>query len=181
MYRPVPATLPYTLASTTVYRVYRPVPATQPCTLASTTGYRVYRPVPAIQPCTLALAIGYIWLQPTGYKSTGRVLATQSLLYSFSPNWLHKLTNIDQWLSKFVVDPSLPVFFFFASYSFYYWLQLVTECTGWYWLHSRVHLPQQLVTGYRVYRLVLATQPCTLASTTGYRLQSVPAGTGYTA
>ena len=26
------------------------------------------------------------------------------------------------------------------------------------------------MTGYRVYRLVLATQPCTLASTTGYRV-----------
>ena len=72
-----------------------------------------------------------------------------------------------------------------------------------YWLHSLVHLLQQLVTectdrlpasqpytvastgysvpttqpctlasttGYRVYRLVLATQPCTLASTTGYRV-----------
>ena len=54
------------------------------------------------------------------------------------------------------------------------------------------------MTGYRVYRLVLATQPCILASTTGYSvpagtcytalytcfnnwLQSVPAGTGYTA
>ena len=85
VYRPILATQPYTLASTTSYRVYRPVPATQPCTLASTTGYRVYWPVPAIQPCTLALAIGYIWLQPTGYKSTGRVLATQSLLYSFHP------------------------------------------------------------------------------------------------
>ena len=53
-------------------------------------------------------------------------------------------------------------------------------------------------TRYRVYPLVLATQPCTLASatryrvyplvlarqpssTTGYRLQSVPTGTGYTA
>ena len=76
----------YTLASTTSYRVYRPVPATQPCTLVSTTGYRVYWPVPAIQPYTLALAIGYIWLQPTGYKSTGRALATQSLLCCFSPN-----------------------------------------------------------------------------------------------
>ena len=90
---------------------------------------------------------------------------------------------------------------------FYYWLQLVTECTdwcwlhslvyllqqlvtectGWYWLHSLLHLLQQLVTvyrlvlatqpctlastaGYRMYRLVLATQPCTLASTTGYRV-----------
>ena len=72
-----------------------------------------------------------------------------------------------------------------------------TECTGWYWLHSLVHLLQQI--GYRVYRLVLATQPCTLASaTTGYRVYrqvpstqpctlastteySVPAGSGYTA
>ena len=57
----------------------------------------------------------------------------------------------------------------------WYWLhslvhllqQLVTECTDWYWLHSLVHLLQQLVT---VYRLVLATQPCTLASITGYRV-----------
>ena len=46
-----------------------------------------------------------------------------------------------------------------------------------YRLHSLVHLLQP--TGYRVYRLVLATQPCTLAST--YWLQSVPTGTGYTA
>ena len=89
-------------------------------------------------------------------------------------------------------------------YTDWYWLhslvpllqQLVTECTGWSWLHSLAHLLQQLVT---VYRLVLATQSCTLASTTtgysvltgtGYTvlytcfnnwLQSVPAGTGYTA
>ena len=48
--------------------------------------------------------------------------------------------------------------------------QLFTECTGWYWLHSLVHLLKELVTGYRMYRLVLATQPCTLASTTGYRV-----------
>ena len=53
--------------------------------------------------------------------------------------------------------------------------QLVTECTGWYWLHSLLHLLQQLV---RVYRLVLATQPCTLAST--YRLQVYKQGAGYT-
>ena len=71
-----------------------------------------------------------------------------------------------------------------------YWLhsllqQLLTECTDWYWLHSPVHLLQPLVTEctwlvlatqpsstttYRVYRLVLATQLCTLASTTGYRV-----------
>ena len=65
--------------------------------------------------------------------------------------------------------------------------QLGTECTRWYWLHSLVHLLQQLgtewtrwywldrllqqlVTDYRVYRLVLGTQPCTLASITGYRI-----------
>ena len=52
---------------------------------------------------------------------------------------------------------------------------------GWYWLHSLVHLLQQLVlaaqpctltstTRYRVYPLVLGTQPCTLVSTTGYRV-----------
>ena len=61
--------------------------------------------------------------------------------------------------------------------SSWYWIhslvhllqQLVTECTGWYWLHSLVHLLQQPST---VYRLVLATQHCTLASTTGYRASS---------
>ena len=36
------------------YRVYRPVPATQPFTLASTTGCRVDRLGLATQPCTLA-------------------------------------------------------------------------------------------------------------------------------
>ena len=69
-------------------------------------------------------------------------------------------------------------------YTDWYWLhslvhllqKLVTECTGWYWLHSLVHLLQQLVT---VYQLVLATQPCTLCFNNW--LQSVPAGTGYTA
>ena len=58
-------------------------------------------------------------------------------------------------------------------------IALATVCrvyTDWYWLHSLVHLFSQ--TGYRVYRLVLAIQPCTLASTSGY---SVPTGTGYTA
>ena len=57
-------------------------------------------------------------------------------------------------------------------------IALATVCrvyTDWYWLHSLVHLFSQ--TGYRVYRLVLVIQPCTLASTTGY---SVPTGTGYT-
>ena len=78
-------------------------------------------------------------------------------------------------------------------------MALATVCrvyTDWYWLHSLVHLFSQ--TGYRVYRLVLAIQPCTLASTTGYRAYrlllatqpytlasttgySVPTGTGYTA
>ena len=95
MYQLVLATQPCTLASTTGYRVYRLVLATQPCTLTSTTVYRVYRLVLARQPCTLASTTVHLltectnwyWLhslvhllQPTGYKSTNRVLATQSLL-----------------------------------------------------------------------------------------------------
>ena len=110
--------------------MYRLVLATQPCTLASTTGYRVYRLVLTTQPCTLASTTGYSVPTGTGYtvlytcfnllvtKSTNRVLATQSLLYSASTqlvtqtkkkkkkSWL----NIDQWLSKFMDDPSLLVF-----------------------------------------------------------------------
>ena len=82
MYRPVPATQPCTLVSRTGCRVYRLVLATQSCTLASTTGYRVYR-------------LGWLHslvhlLQPTGYKSTNRVLAAQSLLYSASPQLVTK-------------------------------------------------------------------------------------------
>ena len=81
----------------TGYRVYRLVLATQPCTLASTTGYRVYRLVLATQPCTLASTTEYSVPAGSGYtalytyfnlpvtKSTNRVLATQSLLYSASP------------------------------------------------------------------------------------------------
>ena len=79
VYRPILATQPYTLASTTSYRVYRPVPATQPYTLASTTGYRVYRPVPATQPCTLTSTTGYSVPAGTGYTA----------LYTCFINWLH--------------------------------------------------------------------------------------------
>ena len=112
VYRLVLATQPCTLASTTGYRVYRLILATQPCTLTSTTVYRVYR-----------LVLGYTalytcfnnWLQSvpagTGYtalytcfnllvaKSTNRVLATQSLLYSASPNWLHKKKKKNSWVT----------------------------------------------------------------------------------
>ena len=74
--------------------------------------------------------------------------------------------------------------------------QLVTEYAGLVLATQPCTLAS--ITRYRVYPLVLATQPCTLASTTryrvyplvlarqpssttGYRLQSVPTGTGYTA
>ena len=46
--------------------------------------------------------------------------------------------------------------------------QLVTECSGLVLATQPCTLAS--TTGYRVYRLVLATQPCTLASTTGYRV-----------
>ena len=46
--------------------------------------------------------------------------------------------------------------------------QLVTECAGLVLATQPCTLAS--TTGYRVYRLILATQPCTLASTTGYRL-----------
>ena len=82
----LPAKQPCTVASTSYS-----VPATQPCTLASTTGYRVYRLVLATQPCTLQQlateCTDWYWLHSLvhllhsmGYKSTNRVLATQSLL-----------------------------------------------------------------------------------------------------
>ena len=54
--------------------------------------------------------------------------------------------------------------------------QLVTECAGLVLatqpctLASTQPCTLDSTTGYRVYRLVLATQPCTLASTTGYRV-----------
>ena len=82
--------------------------------------------------------------------------------------WLHSLVHLfHNWLQSVPAGTG-----YTALYTcFNNWLQ----CTDWYWLHSLVHL---FTTGYRVYRLVLATQLCTLASTTGY---SVPAGTGYTA
>ena len=119
MYRLVLATQPCTLASTTGYRVYRLVLVTQPCTHALTSGCRVYRLVLVTQPCTLALI--------TGYRVYRLVLATQSCTLA-STYWLQSLLtgcwlhspyckkkkkswlNIDQWLSKFMDDPSLLVF-----------------------------------------------------------------------
>ena len=96
VYRLVLATQPCTLASTTAYRVYRLVLTTQP---SSTTAYRVYRLVLATR--TALYTCFNNWLQSvpagTGYtalcicfnlpvtKYTNRVLATQSLLYSASP------------------------------------------------------------------------------------------------
>ena len=54
--------------------------------------------------------------------------------------------------------------------------QLVTECAVLVLATQPCTLAS--ITRYRVYPLVLARQP---SSTTGYRLQSVPTGTGYTA
>ena len=92
----LPASQPYTVTSTGYS-----VPATQPCTLASTTGNRVYRLVLATQPCTLQQlateCTDWYWLHSLvhllhsmGYKSTNRVLATQSLLYSASTQLVTK-------------------------------------------------------------------------------------------
>ena len=159
MYQLVLATQPCTLALTTGYRVYRLVLATQPSTLHSlvlllqqlvtecTDQYLLHSLVLLLQhwlqsvpagtgyTALYTLAIGYIWLQPTGYKSTDRVLPTQSLLYSASPNWLHKLLNIDQWLCKFVGDPSLPVFCQLQRITVYSKLQVMET---WY----RAELPK---------------------------------------
>ena len=74
-----------------------------------------------------------------------------------------------------------------CKYIYFNWLQHVPTD---YWLNSLVQLLQQLVTVHRPatqpYTIALttgysvpATQPCTLASNNW--LQSVPAGTGYTA
>ena len=115
MYSLVLATQPCTLTSTTRYRVYPLVLGTQTCTLVSTTGYRVYlagtgytaffnnylQSVPTGTDYTALYTCFNNWLQSvpagTGYtalctcfnlpvtKYTNRVLATQSLLYSASP------------------------------------------------------------------------------------------------
>ena len=75
-------------------------------------------------------------LQPTGYKSTNRVLATQSLLYSASPNWLHtqkkkSWLNVAQQPSKFIGDPSLPVFLCrLQKFTVYSELPVMES---WYW------------------------------------------------
>ena len=116
--------------------------------LSHKTGYRVYRLVLATQPCTLASTTGYSVPTSTGYTA----------LYTCFNNWLQSVPDGTGYTALYTC--------------FNNWLQ----CTDWYWLHSLVHLLQQLVT---VYRLVLATQSCTLASTTtGY---SVLTGTDYTA
>ena len=56
------------------------------------------------------------------------------------------------------------------------WLQ-VTECTGWYWLHSLVHLPQQLVTEctswYWIHSLVHLPQQLVTECTGWYGLHSL--------
>ena len=120
-------------ASTTGYRVYWLVLATQPCTLASTTGYRVYRLVLATQSCTLALT----------YRLQS--LLTGCWLHSpyctvLHPNWLHNKKkswlNVAQEPSKFIGDPSLPVFLCRLQRFTVYSKLPVME--SWYW----TELPQ---------------------------------------
>ena len=107
---PFTGTLLLLLLATTGYRVYRLVLATQPCTLASTTGYRL-QSVPAGTGYTALYTCFNYWywlhslvhlLQPTGYKSTNRVLATQSLLYSvqgFTPTGYTQKKKKKSWLN----------------------------------------------------------------------------------
>ena len=102
----------------------------------------MYRPVPASQLRTLALSN---WLQsvPTNTSYTA--------LYIFFNNWLKSVPTCTSYTALYIC-----------------FKKLATECTDRYLLHSLVHLLQE--TGYRVYRLVPATQSCTLASTTGCRV-----------
>ena len=93
--------------------------ATQPCTLASATGYRVYRLVLVTQPCTLA--------STTGYRVYRLVLVTQ-------PCTLASTTGYRVYRLVLVTQPCT-----LASTTGY-------RVYGWYWLHSLVHLLQQLVT-----------------------------------
>ena len=133
VYQPVPATQPCTLASTTGCRVYgwywlhSLVHLLQQLVTECTNRYRLHSPVHLLQQlvaeCTAGT--GYTtsytcfnnWLQsvPAG---TNRVLATQSLLYSASPQLVtsikkKKKKNVYVYRPvavKFIGDLSLPVF-----------------------------------------------------------------------
>ena len=117
--------------------MYRLVLATQSCTLASTTGYRLYRLVLAKQSSSTTVTRVY-----GGY-------------------WLHSLVHL---LQQLVTECTAGTGYTASYTCFNNWLHSVPAGTGYTalytcfnnWLHS--------------VRLVLATQPRTLASTTGCRV-----------
>ena len=97
VYQLVLATQPCTLASTTGFRVYRLGLATDSLVhllqllVTECTGWYWLHSLVHLLKQLATECTGWYWLhslvhllQPTGYKSTNRVLATQSLLYSAS-------------------------------------------------------------------------------------------------
>ena len=94
----------------------------------------------------------YNWLQsvPTG--------AGYTALYTCFNNWLQSVPAGTGYTALYTC--------------FNNWLQ----CTGWFWLHSLVHLLQQLVT-----ECPASTGYIALYTYFNNWLQSVPTGTGYTA
>ena len=162
MYRPVPATQPCTLSSTTGCRVYGPILATQPCTLASTTGFRVYQPVPAAQPCTLASTTGFRVYRPvpatqpctlastTGFRVYQQVPAIQPCTLALATGYM--------WLQRTGYKVYLLGTDYTALYTcFNNWFQSVptgTSYTALYtcfsnWLHvALMYRLQSLPTGY---------------------------------
>ena len=143
--------------------------ATQPCTLQQLVTECTDR-LPAKQPCTVTSITGYSMYRPaTGFTA----------LYS-SLNWLQctgytaLYTGFNNWLQ------SVPAG---TGYTACTLQQLVTVCTDrlpasqpytvastGYSVPATQPCTLASATGYRVYRLVLATQPCTLASATSYRV-----------
>ena len=109
------------------------LPAKQPCTVTSITGYCMYWPATGFT----ALYSSLNWLQCTGYTA----------LYTGFNNWLQSVPAGTGYTAC-TLPPT-------TAYSMY---QPATGFTALYsslnWLAS--------TTGYRVYRLVLTTQPCTL-------------------
>ena len=150
--------------------MYRPVPAIQPCTVTSITGYSMYRPATSFT----ALYSSLNWLQCTGYTA----------LYTGFNNWLQSVPAGTGYTAC-TLPPTTgysmyqPATGFTALYSSLNWLQ----CTGYTALYTGFNNWLQSVpagtgytalytsaTSYRVYRLVLATQPCTLASFYGLQV-----------
>ena len=173
--------------------MYRPVPAIQPCTLVFNNWLQS---VPAIQPCTLASTTGYRGINGGNWIQHKIVVNFIQQLVTGCTYWLHSLVHLLQQLVTECTDwlPAKqpctvtsmtgysmyrPATGFTALYSSLNWLQ----CTGYTALYTGFNNWLQSVpagtgytalytsaTSYRVYRLVLATQPCTLASFYGLQV-----------